>query len=273
MLQFLRGARPGSWENWGSWASTWPSRWWRMCLEAGITDVTYKGLFVLLIVAHHRRRVVHVSITEHPTPGWTAQQVVDAFPWDEAPRYLLWDRDRIYSASFRQRVRNMGIKAVVITLRSPGQNTYVERIRSIRRALSRRRGSCHRMGRRPSGGIGMKVSPDSCRRRDGVEWLTSIVWQAWRGCPSFARGLTRQTCGGGPGPLPQVVQTRVRTARWPASTAQPRLGRAARVSAGSVPVFAATTGSPASAGNAPHCTAGGAAAQRGNRRSSLLVGW
>jgi putative transposase len=66
-----------------------------------VPTVTCKVLFVLLIVAHHRRRVVHVSITEHPTAEWTVQQVVDAFPWDEAPRYLLRDRDRIYSASFR----------------------------------------------------------------------------------------------------------------------------------------------------------------------------
>src|SRR5215510_1992044 len=81
--------------------------------------VTYKVLFILLIVAHHRRRVVYVSITEYPAAEWTAQQVVDAFPWDEAPRFLWQDRDRIYSASCRQRVRNMGIKEVVIAPRSP----------------------------------------------------------------------------------------------------------------------------------------------------------
>jgi putative transposase len=100
-----------------------------------VPTATYKILFVLLILAHHRRRVVHVSITEHPTAEWTVPQVVDAFPWNEAPRYLLRDRDRIYSASFRQRVRNMGIEEVLIAPRSPWQNPYVERlIGSIRRA-------------------------------------------------------------------------------------------------------------------------------------------
>jgi hypothetical protein len=58
-----------------------------------VPTVTRKVLFVLVIMAHERRRVVHVNVTEHPTAAWTAQQVVDAFPWEEAPRYLLRDRD------------------------------------------------------------------------------------------------------------------------------------------------------------------------------------
>ena len=99
-----------------------------------VPTVTHKVLFVLLILAHERRRVVHVNVTEHPTAQWTAQQVVEAFPWDEASRYLLRDRDRIYSASFRQRVRHMGIEEVLIAPRSPWQNPCVERlIGSIRR--------------------------------------------------------------------------------------------------------------------------------------------
>jgi putative transposase len=99
-----------------------------------VPTFTHKVLFVLLILAHERRRVVHFNLTEHPTAEWTAQQVVDAFPWDEAPRYLLRDRDRIYSASFRQRVRHMGIEEELIAPRSPWQNPYVERlIGSIRR--------------------------------------------------------------------------------------------------------------------------------------------
>jgi putative transposase len=99
-----------------------------------VPTMTCKVLFVLLIMAHHRRQVIHFNITEPPTAAWTAQQVVDAFPWDIAPRYLLRDRDRIYSASFRQRVRHMGIEEVVIAPRSPWQNPYVERlIGTIRR--------------------------------------------------------------------------------------------------------------------------------------------
>jgi putative transposase len=99
-----------------------------------VPTVTYKVLFVLVILAHERLRIIHFNITEHPTAAWTAQQVIEAFPWEEAPQYLLRDRDRIYGAAFQQRVRNMGIDEVVIAPGSPWQNPYVERlIGSIRR--------------------------------------------------------------------------------------------------------------------------------------------
>jgi hypothetical protein len=99
-----------------------------------VPTVTCQVLFVIVILAHHRRRVVHFNVTAHPTAEWTTQQVVDAFPWDEAPRYLLRDRDRVYGASFRRRVRNMCIEEVLIAPWSPWQNPYVERlIGSIRR--------------------------------------------------------------------------------------------------------------------------------------------
>jgi putative transposase len=99
-----------------------------------VPTVTFKVLFVLVVLAHERRRIVHFNVTEHPTAQWTAQQVIEAFPWDEAPRYVLRDRDRIYGAVFRQRVRHMGSKEVVIAPQSPWQNPYVERlIGSIRR--------------------------------------------------------------------------------------------------------------------------------------------
>jgi putative transposase len=87
-----------------------------------VPTLRHTVLFVLVILAHHRRRVVHFNITEHPTAQWTAQQVVDAFPWDEVPRYLLRDRDRIYGTFFRQRVQHIGIEEVVIAPRSPWQN-------------------------------------------------------------------------------------------------------------------------------------------------------
>ena len=78
-----------------------------------VPTVTHKVLFVLLILAHERRRLVHVNVTEHPTVAWTAQQVVEAVPWGEAPWYLHRDRDRIYGAAFRQRMRHMGIEEEV----------------------------------------------------------------------------------------------------------------------------------------------------------------
>ncbi len=91
-------------------------------------------LFVFLVLAHDRRRVVHFNVTQYPTSVWTAQQIVEAFPWDTAPRYLLRDRDKIYGHAFQNRVKNIGMKEVKIAPRSPWQNPYVERlIGSIRR--------------------------------------------------------------------------------------------------------------------------------------------
>ena len=75
---------------------------------------------MLLILAHARRRVVHFNVTEPPTALWTAQQVIEAFPWEEAPRYLFRDRDCLYGAAFRQRVQHMGIKEVLIAPRVRG---------------------------------------------------------------------------------------------------------------------------------------------------------
>jgi putative transposase len=91
-------------------------------------------LFVLVVLAHHRRRVLHCNVTEHPTAAWTAQQVVDTFPDDTAPAYLLRDRDAIYGDTFRHRVKGMQIQEVLTAARSPWQNPFAERlIGSIRR--------------------------------------------------------------------------------------------------------------------------------------------
>jgi putative transposase len=122
-----------------------PSPTWRAFLANHVKDLVsidffivptlrFEILFVLIVLAHDRRRVLHFNITAHPTAEWTAQQVVEAFPWDTAPRFLLRDRDRIYGTSFRHRVTSMGTAEVVTAARSPWQSPYVERmIGSIRR--------------------------------------------------------------------------------------------------------------------------------------------
>jgi len=91
-------------------------------------------LFVLVVLAHHRRRVVHFNVTEHPTANWTAQQVVDAFPDESAPSYLLRDRDQVFGRQFRHRMKGLGIEEVLTAPQSPWQNPFAERlIGSIRR--------------------------------------------------------------------------------------------------------------------------------------------
>jgi putative transposase len=90
-------------------------------------------LFVLVILAHERRRVVHVAVTDHPTAAWTAQQLREAFPWNEAPRYLVHDRDLAFHA-WTTTAAAVGIEEVLTAPRSPWQNAYAERlIGSIRR--------------------------------------------------------------------------------------------------------------------------------------------
>jgi putative transposase len=122
-----------------------PSQTWRTFLTNHLAStasmdfftvptVTGRVLFVRLVLSHRRRRVVHFNVTEHPTAEWTTQQIVDAFPDDTAPSWLLWDRDSIYSDAFRRRVASMAITEVASSPASPWQNPFVERlIGSIRR--------------------------------------------------------------------------------------------------------------------------------------------
>jgi transposase InsO family protein len=116
-----------------------PSPSWRAFLKNHVTEVVsldfftvptvgFKVLFVLVLLAPERRRVLHFNVTEHPTAQWTAQQFVEAFPWDTAPKYLLRDRDAIYGDWFQQRVTSMGIHQVLAAPRSPWQNAYTERV-------------------------------------------------------------------------------------------------------------------------------------------------
>src|SRR5262249_33021656 len=96
------------------------SQTWRTFLANHVRDLvsidfftvptaSLRVLFVLVVLAHHRRRVLHFNMTEHPTAAWTAQQIVDAFPDDSAPSHLLRDRDTVYGHAFRQRVNGMQI--------------------------------------------------------------------------------------------------------------------------------------------------------------------
>ena len=93
-----------------------------------VPTVTCQVLFVFIILTHERRRIVHINVTDHPTAQWTAQQIVEAFPWDTAPRYLLWDRDSIYGRVFRDRVQHLDIEEVKIAPQSPWKNPYCERV-------------------------------------------------------------------------------------------------------------------------------------------------
>jgi len=122
-----------------------PSQTWKAFLNNHLKDlvstdfftvptVTFRVLFVFVVLSHSRRRVVYFNVTEHPTALWTGQQIVQAFPEETAPRYLLRDQDKIYGDSFEERVSGMEIEEILTAHRSPWQSPFVERlIGSIRR--------------------------------------------------------------------------------------------------------------------------------------------
>jgi transposase InsO family protein len=122
-----------------------PSQTWRAFLDNHVKSMVsvdfftvptlrFQVLYVFLVLAHDRRRILQFGVTAHPTAEWTVQQLRNAFPWETAPRYLLRDRDRIFGQEFVEQVKAMGIKEVLSAPRSPWQRAYVERvIGSIRR--------------------------------------------------------------------------------------------------------------------------------------------
>lgn len=122
-----------------------PSQMWRSFLKNHVNDLvsidfftvptaTFRVLYGFVVLAHARRRVLHFNVTANPSAAWTARQIVQAFPFDSAPRHLMRDRDCIYGDGFGGVVQTLGTKEVLSAPRSPWQNPFVERwIGSLRR--------------------------------------------------------------------------------------------------------------------------------------------
>ena len=122
-----------------------PSQTWRTFLKNHVRElaaidfftvptVTFRVLYVFIVLRHHRREVVHFNVTADPSAEWTAQQIIEAFPYEEAPRYMIRDRDGKYGDYFTKRVEGMEIDEVLIAPHAPWQNPYCERmVGSIRR--------------------------------------------------------------------------------------------------------------------------------------------
>ncbi len=121
-----------------------PSQTWRTCLTNHkhqlmaadffvVPTVTYRLLFVLVLLAHDRRRLVHLAVTADPTAVWTAQQLREACPWDASPRFLVRERDHAFDG-LSATANAMGSHEVLAAPGAPWQNSYVERfIGSVRR--------------------------------------------------------------------------------------------------------------------------------------------
>ena len=122
-----------------------PSQAWKTFLNNHASDLvsldfltvptaTFRVLYVLVILGHDRRQILHANVTLNPTAIWAARQLVEACSWDNEPKYLLRDRDGVYGHEFSRQAKALGLKEAVTAPRSPWQNAYVERvIGSIRR--------------------------------------------------------------------------------------------------------------------------------------------
>src|SRR5262250_2985292 len=116
-----------------------PSQTWRTFLDNHVKTlvsvdffmvptIRFQVLYVFLVLAHDRRRILHFGVTAHPTAEWTSQQLREAFPWDSAPRFLLRDRDRIFGSEFTKQVKELGIEEVLGAPPAPRQRAYIERV-------------------------------------------------------------------------------------------------------------------------------------------------
>ena len=101
-----------------------------------LPTVRFEILYVFVVLAFERRRLVFTNVTTNPTALWLGQQIVNAFPWDTAPRFLIRDRDGAYGEEFSRRVQSLGIRPIKTAVRAPKMNCYAERlIGTIRREL------------------------------------------------------------------------------------------------------------------------------------------
>lgn len=116
-----------------------PSQTWRTFIRNHMAEIVavdfftvhtamFRTLYVFLVLSLDRRRVVHVNVTANPTAAWTSLQLIQAFPFDSAPRYLIMDRDSIYGRIMSETIRIMETKQIVTAPRSPWQNGYCERV-------------------------------------------------------------------------------------------------------------------------------------------------
>lgn len=93
-----------------------------------VPTVSFRVLYVFVVVFHDRRRILHFNITENPSAVWTGQQMINAFPFTSPPKYLLRDNDRIYGSEFSKKINALGMNELKIAPRSPWQSPYVERL-------------------------------------------------------------------------------------------------------------------------------------------------
>jgi transposase InsO family protein len=128
-VQRYRGpdsARPPS-QSWRTFLANHRRSIWA-CDLLTVQTLTFRTLYVLLFVGHDRRELLHTNVTGHPTAAWVWRQLIEATPWGRQPRYLVRDRDAVYSRDFASRARGLGIETVLTPVRAPRANAIAERL-------------------------------------------------------------------------------------------------------------------------------------------------
>jgi len=131
----MRDARPPRrvGQTWATFLRNHAAETWA-CDFFPVTDLLFRPLYAFVVIAHRSRHVVHVGVTRHPTDAWVAQQLREATPFDQRPRYLVRDRDSKYGSAFARVAAGSGITELRTAYRSPRQNATCERfLGSVRR--------------------------------------------------------------------------------------------------------------------------------------------
>jgi transposase InsO family protein len=132
--KYMHGARPTAprSQNWRTFLNNHAHEIWA-CDFLPVTDVLFRPLYAFVIVQLSSRKIMHVSVTRHPTDAWTAQQLREATPFDEGPKYLLWDNDAKFGAQFARVAAGASISVLKTPMQAPNANAICERLmRSIR---------------------------------------------------------------------------------------------------------------------------------------------
>ncbi len=118
--------RPPS-QSWRTFLNNHASHIWAVDLLT-VQTLTFRTLYVIVFIAHDRRRIVHVNVTRHPTAAWVWRQVIEATPWGLKPKHLIRDRDRCYGTDFAEKAARIGINTVLTPVRAPNANAVAERV-------------------------------------------------------------------------------------------------------------------------------------------------
>src|SRR3984893_9379716 len=130
-MRGVRTQRPRG-QKWSTFLHTHAAQIWA-CDFLPITDLFFRPLFAFFLIELKSRKVIHVGVTRSPTDAWVAQQLREATPYGQAPKYLICDHDSKYGSSFRRVAMTSGIKLLKTPVHAPRANAICERfLRSVR---------------------------------------------------------------------------------------------------------------------------------------------